>query len=66
MIKNPRWNTEDFIFEDEPIIKTRPRRNEGSSWGVFLRMLILPPLILLFFAIFCIGLATIFLYFGKN
>jgi hypothetical protein len=66
MIKNNRWNTEDFVFEDEPIIKTRPRRNEGSSWGVLLRMIVLPALAFIFFAIFCVGLATILLYFGKN
>jgi len=61
MLKN-RWNTEDFVFEEEPIIKARPRRNESSSLGLFLRICLMA----IFFAIFSVGLATIFLYFGKN
>jgi hypothetical protein len=62
MIKQPRWNTDDFVFEDDPIIVPRPREKEPSSLGLFLRLMLTIPLAMIFLAIFCVGLATIFSY----
>lgn len=57
MIKHPRWNTEDFVFENEPIIKNVPKRKETFSLGTFF----------IFALIFYTFIATLLLmfYFSK-